>query len=133
MSLDFWAATDVGRTREHNEDNFLVARKLNLFVVADGMGGHAAGEVASNVAVHEAHRVISEHVGVLEAYRNDGTDAQKEAVLELIEQSISTACATVFRLAKEDPSKKGMGTTLSLMLIIGNRGCLLYTSPSPRD
>ena len=130
MSLDFWAATDVGRTREHNEDNFLVARKLNLFVVADGMGGHAAGEVASNVAVHEAHRVIAEHIGILEAYRNDGTDAQKEAVLELIEQAISTACATVFRLAKEDPSKKGMGTTLSLMLVIGNRGFIGHVGDS---
>ena len=130
MSLDFWAATDVGRTRDHNEDNFLVARKLNLFVVADGMGGHAAGEVASNIAVHEAHRFISEHYGIVERYRRTGGDAEKEAVLELVEESISTACATVFRLAQEDPSKKGMGTTLSLMLIIGNRGFIGHVGDS---
>jgi serine/threonine protein phosphatase PrpC len=130
MSLDFWAATDVGRTRDHNEDNFLVARKLNLFVVADGMGGHAAGEVASNIAVHEAHRVISEHYGIVERYRRTGGDSEKEAVLELVEESISTACATVFRLAQEDPSKKGMGTTLSLMLIIGNRGFIGHVGDS---
>lgn len=130
MSLDFWAATDVGRTRDHNEDNFLVARKLNLFVVADGMGGHAAGEVASNIAVHEAHRVIAEHAGIIERYRRTGGDAEKEAVLELVEESISTACATVFRLAQEDPSKKGMGTTLSLMLIVGNRGFIGHVGDS---
>ena len=130
MSLDFWAATDVGRTRDHNEDNFLVARKLNLFVVADGMGGHAAGEVASNIAVHEAHRVIAEHAGIIERFRKTGGDADKEAVLELIEEAISTACATVFRLAQEDPSKKGMGTTLSLMLIVNNRGFIGHVGDS---
>lgn len=130
MSLDFWAATDVGRTRDHNEDNFLVARKLNLFVVADGMGGHAAGEVASNIAVHEAHRVIAEHAGTIERYRRTGGDSEKEAVLELIEEAISTACATVFRLAQEDPSKKGMGTTLSLMLIVNNRGFIGHVGDS---
>ena len=130
MSLDFWAATDVGRTRDHNEDNFLVARKLNLFVVADGMGGHAAGEVASNVAVHEAHRIIAENSDILDAYTREGGEAEKEAVLELVERSISTACATVFRLAQEDPSKKGMGTTLSLMLILGNRGFIGHVGDS---
>ena len=130
VSLDFWAATDVGRTREHNEDNFLVARKLNLFVVADGMGGHAAGEVASNVAVREAHRVIAENESVLNAYKANGGNAEKEAVLVLVEKAISTACATVFNLAKEDPSKKGMGTTLSLMLVIGNRGFIGHVGDS---
>ncbi len=130
MEVSFWAATDVGRTRDHNEDNFLVDKKLKLFVVADGMGGHAAGEVASSVAVHEVRRVLSDGRDVVEQYRSEETAKNREAVLDLIERSIESACSKVFRLAEEDASKKGMGTTLSLFLVAGNRGFIGHVGDS---
>ncbi|MEE2755781.1 MAG: protein phosphatase 2C domain-containing protein, partial [Myxococcota bacterium] len=107
-----------------------VDKKLKLFVVADGMGGHAAGEVASSVAVHEVRRVLSDGRDVIEQYRRDETATNREAVLDLIERSIESACSKVFRLAEEDASKKGMGTTLSLFLVAGSRGFIGHVGDS---
>src|SRR3954469_17451739 len=56
MPFEFAGATDVGRRRDHNEDALLVLPQRNVAVVCDGMGGHAAGEVASGIAVETAKR-----------------------------------------------------------------------------
>ena len=119
MEVRFWAATDVGRTRDHNEDNFLVDKKLNLFIVADGMGGHAAGEVASSVAVREVRRVISDHRTIIESFTGEPTAPGRKALLRLVGSAIEQACATVFGLAQENAERRGMGTTLSLMMVCG--------------
>ncbi len=130
MEIRFWAATDVGRTRDHNEDNFLVDKKLNLFVVADGMGGHAAGEVASSMAVREVRRVIAEHRDVVENYVKEETPAGRQALIRLIASSIEQACARIFHLAQENPDKRGMGTTLSMMLVANKRGFIGHVGDS---
>ena len=67
-SIRFFAATDVGRVRDHNEDNYLVDKKLSLFVVADGMGGHAAGEVASALAVRTVHDEVKKERQLIDDY-----------------------------------------------------------------
>ena len=102
MQLQFWAATDVGLTRDHNEDNYLVDRKLNLFVVADGMGGHAAGEIASSVAVHEVRKTLMSQRQVLERYERSGSVLQRQTVLTLLDNAISNACRLVYQLAQDD-------------------------------
>ena len=74
-TIRFYAATDVGKVRDHNEDNFLVDKKLSLFIVADGMGGHAAGEVASAIAVRTVHEEIKREKELLDDYAKGATGA----------------------------------------------------------
>ncbi|MCG5056346.1 MAG: Stp1/IreP family PP2C-type Ser/Thr phosphatase [Myxococcales bacterium] len=128
MELSFWAATDVGRKREHNEDNFLVDKKLSLFVVADGMGGHASGEVASHLAVHELRRVVEEDRPTLEAYQQG--KAATQDVLQILEEAVQSACQAVFRRGQQDPDKRGMGTTASVLLVVGERGFIAHVGDS---
>lgn len=67
-NIRFYAATDVGRLRDHNEDNFLIDNKLALVIVADGMGGPAAGEVASALAVRILHEEVKKERALLEQH-----------------------------------------------------------------
>lgn len=133
-SIAFSAATDIGRTRDHNEDNFLVDRKLALFVVADGMGGHAAGEVASALAVRLVHQEIRKHAEVLTAHmeaaqRGLSRTTLKEVLL-LMERSVQLACAKIHEEAKADVTKRGMGTTLSALLVVGSHGFIAHVGDS---
>jgi serine/threonine protein phosphatase PrpC len=130
MNIQFWAATDTGRTREHNEDNFLVDKKLKLFIVADGMGGHAAGEVASSVAVHEVRKAIADQKEIVDRFVMGGSLIGKQSVLTLIKNAIVLACQQVHRLAQENAERQGMGTTLSLLLVGADRGFIGHVGDS---
>jgi PPM family protein phosphatase len=127
-NIRFYAATDVGRLRDHNEDNFLVDKKLSLFVVADGMGGHAAGEVASALAVRIMHEELKKEAAAIEeaAPLMRGT----KQILVLLEQAVQKACARIHEEAKADVNKRGMGTTLSALMIAGAHGFIAHVGDS---
>src|ERR1043165_2925221 len=111
MEMSFWAATDVGKKREVNEDNFLVDKKLSLFVVADGMGGHASGEVASHLAVHEFRNAVDAGREIVERYaKGDGTVRPQE-VLTLLESAVQAAGHAIYQKGQAEPEKRGMDTT----------------------
>jgi len=131
MEIKFFAATDVGLQRDHNEDNYLVDRKLHLFVVADGMGGHAAGEVASQIAVHTVCRTVRENADVIERHRDaPDTPTARQEILAVMEHAIQSATCEVYRRAQEDVDKRGMGTTCSVLLLIGARGFIAHVGDS---
>src|SRR5581483_2055094 len=131
--IDFAALTDVARTREHNEDNFLVDKKLSLFVVADGMGGHAAGEVASALAVRTIHEEVKKEKQLIEDYQSGATGAAKvtaKDILNLLEYAVQRACARIHEEAQGDQQKRGMGTTLSSLLVVANKGFIAHVGDS---
>jgi serine/threonine protein phosphatase PrpC len=130
MELSFWAATDVGRKREANEDNFLVDKKLSLFVVADGMGGHACGEVASDIAVHEFRNAVDASRDMIDRYASGDTTVRPPDILSVLEQAVQTACLAIFDRGQAEPEKRGMGTTTSALLIAGDRGFIAHVGDS---
>jgi serine/threonine protein phosphatase PrpC/CRP-like cAMP-binding protein len=132
-TLRFFASTDVGQVRDHNEDNFLVDKKLALFVVADGMGGHAAGEVASAIAVRTVHEEVRREADLIADYIAGATGASKVTTRDLItllEHSVQRACAKINEEARTDSQKRGMGTTLSALLVAGHQGFIAHVGDS---
>jgi len=132
-NIRFFAATDVGRVRDHNEDNYLVDKKLALFVVADGMGGHAAGEVASALAVRTVHEEVKKEKQLIEDYQAGKVGAGKVTardILNLLEFAVQRACARIHEEAQGDSAKRGMGTTLSSLLVVGNKGFIAHVGDS---
>ena len=119
MELSFAAATDLGRQRDHNEDNFLIDKKLRLFMVADGMGGHAAGEIASSIAVHEIRDAVNNNRDLIDRYRVDHPGVQAYEILQVLEHAVQAACGAVHTRAQSEPDKRGMGTTATVLLVAG--------------
>src|SRR5678815_1836637 len=133
MELSFWALTDVGRKREHNEDNFLVDKKLSLYIVCDGMGGHAAGEVASAIAVRTVHDEVKREKELVDDYvaGKKGADlVTKRDILNMLEFAVNRASSKIHAEAVKDTSKRGMGTTLVAVLVVGNQAFICYVGDS---
>ena len=115
--------TDVGQRRKINEDAFFLDDDLGLYIVADGMGGHAAGEVASQEAIDTVHGMVRRDRMKLDAISGGQVDDETvRAALRLVESAVQAATYMVFGLAQHDPETQGMGTTLSVLAICGNHG-----------
>jgi protein phosphatase len=113
MARLLWAGrSDVGMIRSGNEDNYEIdaTGQQGLFIVADGMGGHAAGEVASEMAVQTVKRELH---GVRDL--DDGTTTQKLA------EAVKTANRTIHDRTITEVDKQGMGTTVSVLLLTVTR------------
>ena len=115
------AATHVGNVRDHNEDSHFIDCDLGLFLVCDGMGGHAAGEVASELAI----RALREEWGgqtlhdVAEQWLERGTPEARKQLLDAIRAGVIAAHDSILAEADRDETKSGMGTTLVGAVIVG--------------
>jgi serine/threonine protein phosphatase PrpC len=116
--------TDVGKKRPHNEDSFCADDKLGLYVVADGVGGHAKGEVASQEAVEQIHCWVMAESATISTYVAN-PDAENLATLRrLLESAVQSACYMVYGMAEQDPEQRGMSTTISTLLLAGEVGII---------
>ena len=109
--------THVGKKRPHNEDAFLNNDDIFLYLVADGMGGHAAGEVASHEAVDTIFGMVKRGVGSLPPLGDGRDPAAVHAVSRLMESAVQAATYMVHSMAQLDATKSGMGTTMSALLL----------------
>jgi len=110
--LGVQGATDVGRKRQLNEDVYLVDEKHGVFLVADGMGGHAAGEVASRLAADEILRSLSDRSSLEQDTWPEHWDSKSSAAGNLLVDAILAGHNRVTNAVDKDPNLKGMGTTV---------------------
>ncbi len=112
-----FGGSDVGRRRQANEDAYLCDDELGLWIVADGMGGHAAGEVASQEAVDTIYGMVKRGKQAPQGTRD--ADATLRAAVRLLEGSVQAATYMVYAMSELDARKSGMGTTISAMMSSG--------------
>lgn len=116
-----YGQSDVGRVRKHNEDAFIVDESLGLYVVADGLGGHAAGEVASEEAVYNIRGWVRRERPRVESLITDPYDVDQQNFAEqIIRGAIQAATYLIHSMAEFDETKAGMGTTTSVLMILGS-------------
>ena len=111
--------TDVGRHRKSNEDAYFRDDELRLYVVADGMGGHAAGEVASSEAVDTVHGMVKRGVSAIGDLLQPLNEARARAACRLLEGAIQAATYMVFAISELERDKSGMGTTITAAFVVG--------------
>lgn len=111
-----YAKSDKGKVREMNQDYYYISNSLDqiqLYILADGMGGYNGGEIASSLAVKTAKNYIENNFKEIEKNR--------ESIIQLLGSSIEYANMVVYEKAKENKELQGMGTTLEICLIYNNK------------
>jgi PPM family protein phosphatase len=130
LTVDAQGQTDVGQRRDHNEDSFLVDPDLGLYVVADGMGGHAGGGTASRLAVETIRATIrAARAEEPELFRG-ATGIEDSGVPDVLREAVEAACARIFQTAQAEPELAGMGTTVTAALVDGRCAYVAHVGDS---
>jgi len=126
-----YGLSDLGRRRDTNEDFFLIDEEVGLFIVADGMGGYAAGEVASREAARSIFDMVSVERKLIGHVSSTPDDHRAvEALRRLLESAVQSATYMVFGMAEQNPDQQGMGTTASTLLVSGSRAFVAHVGDS---
>ena len=120
-----FAKTDIGKAREINQDYYSIPKPedhLQLFILADGMGGCNAGDLASSLATQSARKYIENNF--------DTISKEKESIIKLVKSSLEYANMVVYEKSLENQELQGMGTTLDICLIYNNRAYIGHIGDS---
>jgi PPM family protein phosphatase len=129
MELTVGSRTDTG-PRKMNQDHVGWWPELGLFVVADGMGGHNAGEVASKMAVEAVHAFIAESAGVPDITWPFGLEVGRSIDVNRLTTAVRLANRKIYSEGAKNPALSGMGTTVVAALIAGDRLALVSVGDS---
>lgn len=127
LKIEARGNTDVGRVRSINQDSFLVDIPNSIFIVADGMGGHAGGEIASKLATQEISAYALEHIRELIKEPLSHPDARINSILV---DAVNHASTKIYERALEEPSLKGMGTTATVEMVIDRWAYIAHVGDS---
>ena len=116
--------SDIGRTRKRNEDRFHIDNDLGFFIVADGVGGQAHGDLAAQIAVHSASEHLVRMRSVIEQVRSG--DESPEDLSSIARHAVEAANRAVFEKAMSDSSHAGMGCTMTILLVSGSRAVMAH-------
>ena len=122
--------TDVGRRREFNEDSFAIDLDAGMLALADGMGGHAAGEVASRIATDTVAEFVRGTAGAKEIAWPFGFDDRASRSLNRLRSALRLSNERIFRTIEDHPEMKGMGTTLAIVLAEDGVLCVAHIGDS---
>lgn len=120
-----YAKSDKGKVREINQDYYYISEPLDqvqLYILADGMGGYSGGEIASSLAVQTAKNYIENNFKDIEK--------DKDSIIQLLGSSMEYANMIVYEKSKENPELQGMGTTLEICLIYNNKAYIGHIGDS---
>src|SRR5215471_12578821 len=132
MALDIaaYGQTDVGRRRKNNEDSLLIDTELHVYAVADGMGGHSGGEVASQRAAEAFRKYVAKHIDVMHRLAEDASPENRLAAQIVVDRAVQAASADVFAFAEKNPQHHGMGTTFVGLVAAGSCAVLGHVGDS---
>ena len=123
--IQAYAKSDKGKVREQNQDSYFISEpldKVQLFIIADGMGGYNGGEIASSLAVESAKNYIENNF--------EQTDKDKDSIIQLVASSLEYANMIVYEKSKESKELSEMGTTMDICLIYNNRAFIGHVGDS---
>jgi PPM family protein phosphatase len=121
--------TDIGKVREHNEDTIAADGEIGLLVVADGMGGYNAGEVASGIAVKTIVNLVRESVEREDLRVNDAETGMSRSSI-ILRDAIHRANKIIYQTARTQPQCEGMGTTVVSALFFDNKIAIAHVGDS---